>query len=72
MSEATIDRPLGEGTRNVTSFKSAAFSMAVLDGKSATFSLDGDMTDARSLDVSIRTRMLRILVGEAYGPHPDG
>lgn len=69
--EAALARLLGADTPSVTRFLAEALSVSVLGDAPGTFSLDGEMTESRRVHVSVRTRVLRIHVGEAYEPDPD-
>lgn len=70
VGEAAVRRLLGADTSNIDRFEATELSVSVLDDEPATFSLDGEMTDARELDVSIHPASLRVHVGESYEAHP--
>lgn len=70
VGEAAVSRLLGTDPPTVTRFLAARLSVSVVDGGPAVFSLDGEMVQARDVEVSVRERAVRVHVGDAYEPHP--
>lgn len=70
VGEAAAARLLGADTTAVTRFSATELSVSVIGPESVTFSLDGEMTEARSVDVSVDEARLDVAVGESYEPHP--
>lgn len=70
VGRAAVSRLLGSETPPITRFLAADIAVSVVGDGPAAFSLDGEMVEARDVSVSVRERVVRVLVGEAYEPHP--
>lgn len=70
VGQAAVRRLLGGETSDITHLLAAELSVTVLDGEPATFSLDGEMTEADSLELGVEPGALPVLVGDSYEPTP--
>lgn len=73
-SEAAAARLFGDEQRrggNISRFRTPELRLAVADGGTTTFSLDGEMVDASELTIRTRPAALGFCVGEGYEPHPE-
>ena len=64
------ERLLDAESDHVTRHQVPSLELRVRDGEPASFSLDGEIVHARSLELTTRARSLELAVGDGYDPSP--
>lgn len=71
MSDAIVDELFGEDSTHIVRSKTPSLTITSREPESIRFSLDGEIIQQQELTLSIRSKTLRVAVGDDYEPTPD-
>jgi YegS/Rv2252/BmrU family lipid kinase len=71
MSDAVVDQLLGEDSSSIERLRASTLTVTVNDPETIRFSLDGEITQERSLTIETRPAALSLAVGDGYDPNPN-
>ncbi|KDS91002.1 diacylglycerol kinase [Halorubrum saccharovorum] len=70
MSDAVLERLFGQDSAHIDRFQAASVDIRGHSADPVRFTVDGDIIQHHELDLSVRSNVLQLVVGEEYDPVP--